>query len=742
MTRAAASKSTIIRLSAVLTLLFAASGWAQSVVNFQNNWTNTGNPPGVFITNAMSDTGNGNAFIGTSGGANLAAVLGLSGAALDDGDAVADSFTFSIRTTQAFSLNAQALVTIPTFAFGSLTFPAGVAGTSSVTWNVSVLDNTLAATGLAVNQNVNANAVGGNQNVNAFHNPGMNLAAGNYTIQATFTLTGNANPALAGAAGSSVNDDFISGTRRAMVTSFSAVPTAGIGDSRDAVRAPQARAAFGVTGAGIKIGQVEPGDPYTTHTSLAGRVNVIVGGAGVPAGSDGTSDEHALAVAGIMASAGANNSQAGIAPGASVTSAGISTQNGASASAKFQNSVNALVAAGARVINMSATTNTAADTTFIDGLINTNPNLVFVKSSGNSEPAGANSVTPPGMSYNGITVGALNKDFTQRASFSSFSHGTNPIKPDIVAPGEYIVAPNSIDTNNDGMVNDFSRGFLGEDYHNLGATTGDITGTSFSAPHVSGAVALMQQYQALHAADHDADHRVLKAVMLNQAHTNVQHNGGGAWAQGTTGSPAGQNLVVNRSLDTELGAGALDVYDTLGLYSQKEAKASDNNTAQHSTITPDTALWWDLENVAGTNAGQNGTVDYLLPESLAGQKIRATLTFDIAGAVLPNLELRLYHEGANDFNVLGFDQNNPLDDILIAQTFSAAENVKLFDFVVPNIGPGENMGYYLEVINLSNAATTYGLAFVPEPATVVILLTICLFVIAHRPAARRLLRAA
>lgn len=714
-------------------------GHAQSVLNFQNAWTNTNNPlpVGNYATRVISGNAGSSAAIIAPGSGNAEVTLALLGQAIDNLDATVDSFNLVIQSTQQFQTNAASLVTIPTHINGNFTFPAGASGISSLNYNVTVLNNLNVATGLDVNQTINRTAAQGNLAVNAYNGPSMNLAAGTYNIRATLTLTGTGDPAPAGD-GSQVLTDFFTNGPDGLITSFSAVP-GGLGDSRSFINAPAARTKFGVDGSGVLVGIVEPGHAYTTHTSLAGRVVTVIGPAGVPAGATSLDSEHTLAVAGIIGSADANVAQAGVAPGVNIQSAAYTSYNGATSSARFRNATTALINAGATVINMSASTDisnpgadASSDGAWIDGQVNANPNLVFVKSSGNAEPLAGNSITAPGQAFNILTVGALNQNFTQRAAFSSYSHDGEPIKPDIVAPGEYILAPNSINTNGDGQVNDFSRGFLGEDYHRAGATTSDVTGTSFAAPHVAGVIALMQEYQMDNNGTHDADHRVLKAVLLNEANRTVTHNGGGAWAQAKTGSSSGQNLIVTRSLDTELGAGAADAMAALDLYSRTEARAADNNAQAHFNLTPvEEDRWWDLETVAA-----NGTVNYLLSDDIDAHSMRATLTWDHNGAILPELELRLFHEGSDDFNVVGYDMANPDEDVLIAQTMNAGENVKLLEFYLPEYGPSENPGFYLQVLNNSATSTMYGLAFLaPEPGSLILLIACASAALCRRRAA-------
>ncbi|KAF1320209.1 Subtilisin serine protease, partial [Globisporangium splendens] len=94
--------------------------------------------------------------------------------------------------------------------------------------------------------------------------------------------------------------------------------------------------------------------------------------------------------------------------------------------------------------------------------------IIPVFSNGNNGP-GCGTVNSPADSTVGITVGATDYD-DLLAGFSGRGPGlSGEIKPDLTAPGDTVVAPGS---TSDSDINVFS-------------------GTSFAAPHVAGAIALM-----------------------------------------------------------------------------------------------------------------------------------------------------------------------------------------------------------------------------------------------------------
>ena len=218
-------------------------------------------------------------------------------------------------------------------------------------------------------------------------------------------------------------------------------------------------------------------------------------------------------------------------------------------------------------------------------------------------------------------------------------------------------------------------------------------------------------------ANHEADHRVIKAVLLNSASTGVTRHGGGAWSQTKVGAIPG--MSITRSLDQELGAGMLDVIGALRQYQPDEIRAADDNAAANFNIDASGigTYTWDLEQV--TSGG--GMVNYLLGD-IGGAPLRATLTWDLitgaGGGGLQPLELRLFEEGTDAGNPLGFDAM----DLLLASTGLVGENVKLFDFASILDQNGSD-AYYLQVINGGAMNATFGIAVeLPEPACAAVLI--------------------
>lgn len=619
-----------------------------------------------------------------------------------------DAFRWQVAREQTFTLLEPATVAMPAFLVGNITLASAAAANAGLV-NARVVIYDAANAGLLSATRADfrigfTNGIGGFA-YNTFDYPTMLLPAGTYRARATLEIGGEGG-SISSPEGARATSDFFTGGPDGFGASISGTPV-GLTSSRAAVRAVEARSTFAVDGTGVEVGLVETGNPYLTHASLAGKVTVTAGGL-----AGDFRREHSLATAGIIAASDASADNAGVAPGSTIRSAPISSHAGG-----FNDAVGSLLAAtpGMRVMSMSAGLGsmTTASVPFINGTINGKPNLTFVKSAGNDGVAGG--ITDPGLAENIITVGAVNRNFTRRVGFSSWgAAGATPMKPDIVAPGEYINAPQALDTNADTLVNDFGRGFLGDDYRYTiaqsggGVNSGAITGTSFAAPHVSGAAALLHEYQIDHPAAHEQDHRVIKAILLNGATKNVLRGDGSAWRQANTGSLPG--LTVTRSLDEELGAGLLDVLQSLKNYEPDEVRPADGNTMGNLNIPTagNNGFFWDLERAASLS----GRVNYLLGD-IVGAPLRATLTWDFdqtGGTGLQPLELRLYEEGAAPANPVGFDPA----DLLIASTFLAGENVKLLDLSVGDFNGSRQ--FYLQVINGGVVNTDYGLAVaVPEP---------------------------
>jgi hypothetical protein len=471
-----------------------------------------------------------------------------------------------------------------------------------------------------------------------------------------------------------------------------------------------AKTQFGVDGAGVILGQIEPGEPRRTHNSLAAAMPNAANLHGVGSTTLG-SVNHATGVAGIMVGRAFNFTPPalpqvnflGVASGATLFSSGINTAG--TADQRFFGDLTWLLGNNVRIINYSGTAVGLANNSmnnralFIDQMV-TNSDVVFTKSAGNSGP-GASTVTAPGDAYNVITVGATGAnaagarttDYTQVVNFSSRgpTTGGSPIdKPDIVAPGSLIYMP-AADTNDNGVQ----------------SNTGwqQASGTSFAAPQVAGVAALLLQHSTQISSQDN--HLTIKAEILNSASKQVRDpNSAGdpSWSEwraanyNTVGLPSGVTQVNDsQSVNDAMGVGQLNGLaalrqDVVG-GGQSDIGSQTNTVAANATT------------ISNLNVG-GGT---LTPGSL----VQATLVWDrvvtLNNAATPSNVASYTVTPLANLN-LELLNNTTGDTVAISNTGGGAatggDNVEHLYINVPTAG-----NYSLVVRNNSATATPYALAW-------------------------------
>ena len=270
--------------------------------------------------------------------------------------------------------------------------------------------------------------------------------------------------------------------------------------------------AQGIDGTGVTVGVIDTGISNTGD--LAGKV---VDGYDFSGEGNATDDSfgHGTFVAGIVAGSGAASGGAikGTAPGVKLVSLKVAGADGSSdvvrVIAAIQWAVNHRVTDNIRVLNLSLGTDSTQSWQIdpLDAAVEGawQSGMVVTVAAGN---AGAGGISKPGDDPYVITVGAADDQTTVStgddaiASFSSTGPTAAGVaKPDLVAPGAHVVSTRSVGSTVDTT---FPGSEIAPIYFRG-------SGTSFSAPQVAGAAALLIQQRPW------LNNNQIKALLTNTA---------------------------------------------------------------------------------------------------------------------------------------------------------------------------------------------------------------------------------
>ncbi|MCC7474225.1 MAG: S8 family serine peptidase [Pirellulales bacterium] len=381
----------------------------------------------------------------------------------------------------------------------------------------------------------------------------------------------------------------------------------------------------------------------------------------------------------------------------------------------------------------------------LDALINQNPRTLFTVAAGNTTPSGTgpNRVPAPASAYNNLTVAALAVNGGAFDLPSYFTNGgpnnyydpvngtVNNVRQvvDIAAPGEHFSSAyyGGLSGGNGPSVYGPASGPLGgPNYYSR-----DINGTSFAAPTVAGGAALLYDaaYSVLPAITDASDSRVMKAVLQNSADKTT------GWNNGQTPNPNGfGGVLTTRGVDDRVGAGRMDLDRA---FDQLLAGTTDLPGLSQGAMGTVAPIGWDFGQV-----GQGIVNDYRFPAPLAaGSLFTATLTWfrdrlpsgttSFSEASFDNLDLELWN------TIAGTPQ------YLISASNSLYNNTEHFQFAIPTTGEYllrvRWVGELFDLVGDANLEQ-YGLAWsasvVPEPNTLLLLLSLAISAALAHPRAR------
>lgn len=279
-------------------------------------------------------------------------------------------------------------------------------------------------------------------------------------------------------------------------------------DSTPQIGAPEAWEA-GFTGEGVTVAVLDSGID-AAHPDLDEAVVGERDFTGTGDVIDGAG--HGTHVASILAGSGeaSDGVNKGVAPDADLLVGKVLDDDGFGSLSGVIEGMEWAAAEGADVVNLSLGSLyfdvPSPDAVAVDELTEQYGTL-FVVAAGNDGELGDGTVGSPGIAPKALTVGAVDDadDVTVYSSRGGADAGL--LKPDVVAPGDGIVAARAAGT---------TAGDVVDDLHVA------LSGTSMAAPHVAGAAAVLKQ------ARPDLDATALKSALMGSA----EPTGADVWAEG------------------------------------------------------------------------------------------------------------------------------------------------------------------------------------------------------------------
>ena len=318
-------------------------------------------------------------------------------------------------------------------------------------------------------------------------------------------------------------------------------------------------------GQGVTVAVVDSGVAYHNDFKVSGSVNQyrIIGNEYFT-DSGGSEDlyGHGTHVAGIIGGTGSlsNGKYQGVAPGVNLVNLKVADKDGMTYESSVINSLqwvyNNKDAYNIRVVNLSMNSTVAQSyhTSPLDAAVEIlwfNSIVVVVSAGNNGTGDGPVTIYPPANDPFVITVGATEDKGTtdlgddDLAVFSAYGITEDGFaKPDLVAPGRNLIAP---------LADKATTVYTEHPLHRVGDYYFRMSGTSMSAPVVSGAVALLLQDEPGLYPD-QVKYRLMATASQNWSYSADQAGAGylDAYASvtGSTDGYANQGIMPSQMLAT------------------------------------------------------------------------------------------------------------------------------------------------------------------------------------------------